>query len=37
MDYLKPLILQVLTPDCYVEFFEEFNFFHGKYKEERYR
>ncbi|XP_046452150.1 mannose-P-dolichol utilization defect 1 protein-like [Daphnia pulex] len=28
MEYLKPVILQVLTPQCYDEFFVNFNFFH---------
>jgi len=28
MELLKPLILQVLTPQCYDEFFVDFNFFH---------
>lgn len=28
MDFLKPLILQVLTPECYDEFFLNMNFFH---------
>ena len=30
MEFLKPLILQVLTPECYDEFFLHMNFFHGK-------
>ena len=30
MEYLKPLILQVLTESCYEEFFVKFNFFDGK-------
>ncbi|KAK4008896.1 hypothetical protein OUZ56_014018 [Daphnia magna] len=28
MEYLKPVILQVLSPQCYDEFFLNFNFFH---------
>jgi len=28
MEFLKPLILQVLTPECYDEFFLHMNFFH---------
>ena len=31
MEYLKPVILQVLTPQCYDEFFVNFNFLHGNY------
>ena len=30
MDLIKPAILQVLSPECYDEFFLNFNFFHGK-------
>jgi len=30
MEVLKPLILQVLTPECYDEFFLNFNFLDGK-------
>ena len=30
MEFLKPLILQVLTPECYDEFFLNMNFLHGK-------
>jgi len=32
MELLKPLILQVLTPQCYDEFFVDFNFFHGEFR-----
>lgn len=28
MDFLKPLALQVLSPECFDEFFLDFNFFH---------